>query len=108
MKKLLGYTDRLTVRPGEEIEFKVSSSDDKPYAGQLVKLINGDIHSEACGFKEIEIASSINGNYRGREQPIVQGSCIIVEDIQPLDILDEFTLTINFMPTTHLFWPRNI
>ena len=100
IKKLLGYTDKLTVRPGDNIEFKVSSDDNQPFTAQLVQLINGDIHSESPGFKEVEISATVNREYAGREQAIIQGSCIVIEDIEPLLALQEFSLALNFMPTT--------
>jgi len=102
-KILLGYTNKLTVRPNETIEFKISSEESKDYTAQLVQLINGDIHSERANFREIEIDAPINGKYQGRKQVIYQGSCVVIEDVAPLLDLEEFTLVINFMPTTPEF-----
>lgn len=87
-KRLLGYTDRLTVGPGETIEFKISAQGNAPYTAQLVRLINGDRHSSAR-IKELEIESPVNGRYPGREQRIFPGSCVVVEAFQPATPLDK-------------------
>ena len=42
MIPLIGYSNRLSVEPGESIEFKVSSSLDKPYQASLVRVRCGD------------------------------------------------------------------
>ena len=98
-KKLLGYTDKLTVRPNEVIEFKISSETGSDYTAQLVQLINGDIYSDAANYKELELESCINGDYKGQFQPVHSGSCIVINDVQPLAELDEFTIVITVMPT---------
>lgn len=98
-KKILGYTDRLTVRPGEWIEFKVSVDGGRAYSAQLVRLINGDTCSEAANFKEIEIEATVNGEYQGRQQRITPGSCIVVEDFDRMCPLDELTAIVSLMPT---------
>ena len=58
-----GYADRLSVAPGETIEFKVSCDEPGSYRADLVRLIHGDTNPAGPGFKEEEIASSINGGY---------------------------------------------
>jgi N,N-dimethylformamidase len=98
-KRILGYSNKLTVRPGEHIEFKISVEGDSVYDAQLVQLINGDIYSDAANFKEIEIASPLNKRYQGREQPVAPGSCVVVEDARRLDSLSEFTIVLGVMPT---------
>lgn len=100
MKKILGYTDALTVRPGGKIAFKISAEDGTNYRAQLVRLMNGDTQSNARAFKEIEITAQINGIYDAREQAIVPGSCVIVESVDLLSKLRDFTVTLAFMPTT--------
>jgi len=78
MKSLLGYTDRLTVRPGESISFRFSCADEAEISAQLVRLINGDAHSERASFREEEIPAGINGPCQVRYQPVNPGSCIFV------------------------------
>ena len=78
MKAVLGYADKLTVRPGEDIAFRVSCTGPGVFDAQLVRLLNGDLHSETPRFREIEVAATVNGSWPARCQPIHPGSCAIV------------------------------
>ena len=65
MLRLLGYTDRLSVAPGETIRFMVSSDHDR-YASRLVRLIHGDTNPAGPGFKQVLVPSAIDGVRPGR------------------------------------------
>ena len=53
---LIGYTNRLTVRPGETVRFRVGANkDDTPYALDIVRIRCADVHADGPGFKEEEI-----------------------------------------------------
>ena len=96
-----GYADRLSVAPGETIEFKVSCDEPGSYRADLVRLIHGDTNPAGPGFKEEEIASAISGTYPGRHQPIASGSHVIVDDEDgALALLGPFTLHAFVFPTT--------
>jgi N,N-dimethylformamidase len=97
-KRIVGYTDKLTVRPGETIEFKVSSPVGGSYRAQLVRLIDGDSHSARSGFSEHEVEADVNGVYRGRPQDVDLGSCVIAETADSW-LAGSFTLAVTFMPT---------
>jgi N,N-dimethylformamidase len=99
-KQILGYADKLTARPGEHIEFKISVAGGGTYSARLVRLTNGDVYSKGANFRELEIESPLNGSYEGREQPVAPGSCVVVEDVDGLDSLRELTLVVTVMPTT--------
>ena len=99
LARLLGYSDRLTVRAGESIEFKISAAAGVPYSAQLVRLINGDTQSDHADFKEIEISDPVNGDYTGRYQAVLPGSCVVVKDVGPIGRLDSFTLGVRVVPT---------
>jgi N,N-dimethylformamidase len=99
LNPILGYTNKLTVRPGDTIDFKVSTALTGKYAAQLVKLINGDCQSNKANFKEETIASGVDGLYEGKKQPIYSGSCIVVKTYSALDKLDSFTLSLRFQAT---------
>jgi len=73
--KIVGYTDRLSVRPGESLAFKVSCEGGAPeYDAEIVRLICGDDSPRGPGFKAEPIAASINGRYPGRQQRVNAGS----------------------------------
>lgn len=75
MLRLLGYSDRLTVAPGETIRFMVSS-DHPAYESGLVRLIHGDENPAGPGFKQVVIPSAIDGPRAGRHQSIRSGSYV--------------------------------
>jgi len=96
-----GYADRLSVAPGETIEFKVSCDEPGDYRADLVRLIHGDTNPAGPGYKEQEIASAVNGTYPGRHQPIASGSHVIVDDEDgALALSGPFTLHAFVCPTT--------
>ena len=97
--KLVGYTDRLSVAPGDTIRFMVSSEHPR-YRADLVRLIHGDESPAGPGFKEREVPSTIDGEYPGRSKPIHSGSYIHVPGHAALDALDSFTVTAWIYPTT--------
>jgi len=98
-KNILGYSDKMTVRPGEEIAFKVSTEEMLEYNAQLVRLNSGDTHSDHANYREVELAASINGDYSGEKQSIAAGSCITVDSKKLTRMLDSFTLAVSFQPT---------
>ena len=80
MIPLIGYSDRLSVAPGERIEFKVSSMLDKPYDASLVRVRCGDPNPAGPGLKEETLDASFTGSYPSRFQPIFSGSYARVPD----------------------------
>lgn len=75
MLRLLGYSDRLSVAPGQTIRFMVSC-DRSEYDAQLVRLIHGDENPDGPGFKQVLVPSEIDGRYAGRRQAIRSGSYV--------------------------------
>ena len=75
--RLLGYTDRLSVAPGESIRFMVSC-DHPAYEARLVRLIHGDTNPEGPGFRQVEVPSAIDGSKPGKHEEIRGGSYVQV------------------------------
>jgi len=98
VKSLVGYTDRLSVLPGEEIAFKVSSASPS-YRADIVRIVHGDENAAGPGFKEQPLETSASGEYPGRVQPIRPGSYVIVPSGPPLR-LESFTVCVCLYPTT--------
>ena len=71
MIPLIGYADRLSLRPGETINFKVSCSSADPYEARLVRIICGDPNPDGPGIKEEEIIADFAGSYTARPQAAV-------------------------------------
>jgi N,N-dimethylformamidase len=96
---LVGYTDRLSIAPGETIQFMVSSTH-RTYRADVVRLIHGDENPIGPGFKEAEVDAPTNGEYAGRVQPIATGSYVIVLTDSRLDLTGSVTLQAWVWPTT--------
>ena len=99
--ELIGYTDRLSVAPGEQIRFMVST-DLPSYNTSLVRLIHGDENPAGPGFKEEQVASALDGQHVGRKQVALAGSYVVVPDHSVLSRLTSFTLQAWIWPTTPL------
>ena len=101
MLQIIGYADRMTVRPGETIEFKIScEAGAASYRAEILRLICGDDSPKGPGFKARSIGSPVTGKYPGRRQPIHAGSYIRVAPAPALDRLRSITITANIWPTT--------
>src|SRR4051794_26503807 len=70
---LVGYSDRLSVAPGDTIRFHVSSHHSR-YRSQLVRLIHGDTNPDGPGFKQVVVPSDMDGEHDGAHHEIRSGS----------------------------------
>ena len=64
---MVGYSDRLSVAPGETIAFMVSSAH-PTYRADIVRLIHGDPNPLGPGFIEEVVASPVSGAYPAASQ----------------------------------------
>jgi N,N-dimethylformamidase len=97
--KIVGYSDRFSVAPGEAIRFMVST--ELPgYHAEIVRLIHGDPNPDGPGVIEEPVQSALDGEYPGRSQPYRHGSYIQVPDSPALRELSSFTLATWLFPTT--------
>jgi N,N-dimethylformamidase len=78
--KLFGYTDRISVRPGETIQVHVNADGTETAAAQLVRVIHGDQHPSGPGFIEEEIDCAANGTWAVKKQYTQVGSFLEVAD----------------------------
>ena len=96
-KVISGYSDKLSVAPGEKIEFKVSVEDDADlYHCDIVRLFSTDEHALGPGLVESVVDVSVNQPYRSRRQYIHTGSYVRVPS---MPILESFTLQAWIWPT---------
>ena len=96
-----GYADRLSVAPGEPIEFKVSTDAPGRYRADVVRLIHGDTNPAGPGYKERVVESPANGEHAGRTQAIHSGSHIAVFDpANQLALTGALSMHVFAMPTT--------
>ena len=98
--KIFGYTDRISVRPGDPIRFFVSADGTTNAEAQLVRLVHGDQHPDGPGFIEREFDCDENGTWEVRKQFTQVGSFLKVDDPNGhLRLDDSFTLFAYIHPT---------
>ena len=61
--KVVGYSDRLSVQPGQTIRFMVSC-ELPSYRADVVRLIHGDDNPKGPGFEEEAVSTAANGSAR--------------------------------------------
>ena len=79
MKKIVGYSDKLSVTPGETITFMVSAIEEpRAFDLRIIRLISGDDNSDEVGFKFDAVGSAIDGAYQADIQRTRSGSHVFV------------------------------
>jgi N,N-dimethylformamidase len=97
---IVGYADRMTVRPGDTLKVMVScETGAATYSAQLVRLICGDDSPNGPGYKEQPVEHPANGTYPGRRQRINAGSYVVVPASPLLQSVTSFTLQALIWPT---------
>jgi len=100
MKTIMGYSDKISVCPGETIKFMVSCEGEKSYRARLVQIIHGDTSPEGPGYKERAAKAAFEGEYKARKQSIYAGSHVIVPSSKLFDGLSSFSVQAFAWPTT--------
>ena len=100
MIPVIGYSDKLTVQPNEQIAFKVSSTSQRPYRARLVRLISGDPNPQSPGVQEIDVPADFAGDYPSRFQDVRLGSYVRVNADGILNGVKSFTASATIWPTT--------
>ncbi|HZO81859.1 MAG TPA: N,N-dimethylformamidase beta subunit family domain-containing protein [Candidatus Binataceae bacterium] len=96
-----GYSDRISVAPGERIRFMVSVEGAARYRADIVRLIHGDANPAGPGFKEEVVETAVSGDHPGRTQPIRAGSHVLIDDPGGLlNVGNSITVHTFIMPTT--------
>ena len=99
MITLTGYGDRLSVRPGESVAFKVSAEDEAPFSVDIVRIRCGDLNPAGPGFKEAVVETGVGGEHPGRRQTARTGSSVVVPWTESLPPLESFSVTAMLWPT---------
>lgn len=66
MIPLVGYLDRVSGRPGEQIGVKASSQLGVPYTADLVRIIHADPNPSGTGMKLEDVPCGFAGQYPSR------------------------------------------
>ena len=99
MLSITGYTDRLSVSPGETIEFKISSSHSKPYHASLIKILYADPNPEGPGIQEEDLSNIFSSTFPSRRQPVHPGSYGRVDGFSGISAIPDFTVYATIFPT---------
>ncbi len=76
---LTGYADKISVRVGEKIAFKVSSAGPNPYNATLVRIIRGDPNPAGPPPKYEDLSEFFDGRFASRVQHAWPGSYGLIE-----------------------------
>lgn len=95
---IVGYTDRLTVEPGQTVDFKISCAA-AVFSASLVRLIHGDPNPAGPGFKALPIASAVDGDYPGEHQSLTAGSYVRIPHRAGLTPASSFSVHMWIWPT---------
>jgi len=93
-RSLIGYSSEISVRPGETVDFMVSSFGGGPFDADLVRVINGDSTSRyADQFRVDPVDAAFAGSYDGIAQELNTGSYVEIDAESSLEDLDSFTVS---------------
>ena len=99
-KKIAGYSDEISVAPGERIRFMVSCEPGVDrYQADIVRLISGDRQPDGPGYRDELLRTSVSGEYPGRTQETYCGSYAVVPDGPAFDALGDLSLQAAIFPT---------
>ena len=100
MLPITGYLERLSARPGERIEVKVSSQLGRDYHADLLRIRHADPNPAGPGPKLIALPNAVfSGAYPSRAQPIYLGSYGKIERAALLAEGQPFTVSCLVRPT---------
>ena len=99
-KKIAGYSDEISVAPGERIRFMVSCEPGVDrYQADIVRLISGDRQPGGPGYRDKLLPTPVSGEYPGRTQETYCGSYAIVPHGPAFDGLRDLSLQAAIFPT---------
>ena len=97
--KITAYADKVSVAPGETINFMVNCNA-REFRADIVKLICGDMNPDGPGYQEKVCRTHASGSYKGRKQVIHAGSFVEVPHSDRLNDIQDFTVQAFIWPTT--------
>ena len=100
MLPITGYSDRLSVQPGETINFKVSCISGSTFEARFVRIRCGDPNPDGPSVREEALAGDFRGTYPARFQQVNLGSYVRIADAHALQDPSSFTVVATIWPTT--------
>jgi len=99
-RALNGYSDRISVAPGDTIRFFVSCDGPASYDARIVRLISADDNPAGAPYRDEAVKAPCNGKHPGKLQTIHAGSHGLVAPAPAFGGGEGFTFQALVMPTT--------
>jgi N,N-dimethylformamidase len=96
---LAGYADRLSVRPGETIQFHASNATGAQVSAHVVRVLSADANPAGPGVKTDAVSGASFEARAVAHHPVNSGSYAVVDLAGHLQALDSFTITATIWPT---------
>ena len=96
---LTGYADKVSVRVGEKIAFKVTSAGPNPYNATLVRIVRGDPNPGAPPPKFEDLSEYFDGRFASRVQHAWPGSYGLIEAAAALTLPAALMVEATIWPT---------
>ncbi|MBX9946784.1 MAG: N,N-dimethylformamidase [Reyranella sp.] len=96
---LTGYADKISVRVGEKITFKVSSAGPNPYNATLVKIVRGDPNPAGPPPKLEDLSDLFDGRFASRVQHAWPGSYGLVDGARAVKLPSALAVEAVIWPT---------
>ena len=99
MLSLAAYADRLSVRPGETVAFRVANATGQPVTARVVRVISSDANPAGPGIQVEEVDAPISSVAEPGPSKVPNGSYAIVGDLDAWLSGGSFTLSCRAYPT---------
>ena len=97
---LIGYADKLSLRPGETVSFKVSSTLKKSFSASLKRSISADPNPKGIGIVEKDASKYFKtSSFKSRKQSFNPGSYAISKTPIKVSIKKNLNLSVIIFPT---------
>ncbi|MFI5002887.1 MAG: N,N-dimethylformamidase beta subunit family domain-containing protein, partial [Reyranellales bacterium] len=105
---LTGYADRISVRAGEKIAFKVSSAGPGPYNAMLVRIVRGDPNPAGPPPKLEDMSELFDGRFASRQQHAWPGSYARVDGAAEVKLPEAVAVEALIWPTLPEDGPQTV
>jgi N,N-dimethylformamidase len=105
---LTGYADRISVRAGEKISFKVSSVGPGPYNAMLVRIVRGDPNPGGPPQKLEDQSELFDGRFASRQQHAWPGSYALIERAADVKLPEALAVEALIWPTLPEDGPQTV
>lgn len=99
MLPLAAYANRLSVRPGETVEFKVANATGQPVTARIVRVISSDANPAGPGIQLDDVDADIASVAEPGPERVPHGSYAVVSGLAAWQSEDSFTLCCRVFPT---------